>query len=158
SIGTLPDGSPFLVGGFAGNGLDRPYHWFNEVEVFSANTQVWTVISQTKKTRAKGRSVVLTGGAVLVSGGTSGTTPNIVTVPDAELFIPDTQAWVKTDKMLTGRDGHTLTLLQNGLVLATGGIDREGTGCQAVGSSELYEPYRAGWSRTADILTPRFYH
>ncbi len=69
-----------------------------------------------------------------------------------EVYDPTTGAWSQTDRMPQPRAKHTATLLANGLVLFTGGLDLEstspaaGTGEALLATAELYDPSTGRWS------------
>ena len=64
-------------------------------------------------------NMMMTNGAVLVAGGINGS----ITLSSAELFEPTSGSFVPTGNMETVRSEHAATLLGNGNVLITGGIN-----------------------------------
>ena len=61
----------------------------------------------------------------------------------AELYDPTTRIWSRSVNLNTGRYNHTATLLPDGKVLVTGGLDAFGT---TLNSAELFDP---GLTQTA---------
>jgi hypothetical protein len=59
--------------------------------------------------------------------------------------------------MATVRKGHTATLLSNGQVLVTGGVNQYG-GTGYLSTAELYDPATNTWSAAGSMATARFYH
>jgi hypothetical protein len=68
---------------------------------------------------------------VLVTGGY-----NVAGLNGSELYDPSTGNWIVTYSMNHDRREHTESLLTNGKVLVTGGVDGSSAGC--TNSSELY--------------------
>jgi hypothetical protein len=67
----------------------------------------------------------------------------------ADIFSP-------TGSMITARDGHTATLLQDGRVLVAGGVGNcKGTTCDALASAELFDPTTGKFSPTGSMTTGR---
>lgn len=64
-------------------------------------------------------------------------------------------SWSTAADLLTGRAGHTATLLDDGRVLVTGGVDDQGRGLT---SCEIYDPKTNTWSRAAGMSTSRVDH
>src|SRR6185436_11966219 len=68
--------------------------------------------------------------------------------------------WRETQPMMFARTYHTLTLLPDGSVLATGGgptTDAVGVG-NAVLNAELWSPVTETWTTLASMQKPRLYH
>jgi hypothetical protein len=68
---------------------------------------------------------------------------------------PAPGTWTITGGMTTARALHTLTLLNNGLVLASAG---EGTDYFPVSTAELYNPALGRWAGTGSLNTDRYGH
>jgi hypothetical protein len=150
SSAALPDGSVLVVGGTT----CCPYHSLNKAELYDSVSQTWTSTS-TKTTTANEATILLRDGRVLVAGGARGTQPNIVNVDTAELFDSSTATWTDTATMSTDRSGHTLTLLESGQVLVTGGFSGGWGVCNDLTSSELYDSSTGAWFLTGSMTVAR---
>ena len=68
-------------------------------------------------------------------------------------------AWSRTGPLVTPRDSHTATLLNDGQVMVAGGFNRTPEASTYLASSELYNPVSGSWSNTAGPLkNPRAGH
>jgi hypothetical protein len=103
--------------------------------------------------RFQASAVLLPNGKVLVAGGATNTS-NLAPTRTAELFDPATEIWTSTGSMSQERWEFTLTLLNNGNVMATGGSGTNGP----VASVELYNPATGIWIPTGSLPTPRASH
>ena len=63
--------------------------------------------------------------------------------------------WSAAANLITGREEHTATLLQNGTVLVAGGTDGRGT---ALANAELYNPKINRWMSAGTMATTRLDH
>jgi Galactose oxidase, central domain len=80
--------------------------------------------------------VLIAGGASIVSVAQRGSViTHITSLASAELFDPTSASLAMTSNMTTPRYGHTATLLGNGQVLVTGGVDANGN---VLTTAELY--------------------
>ena len=69
-------------------------------------------------------ATLLQDGAVLVAGGRIvGHYPAVLSLASAELYASQSEGFTFTASLNTARDGHTATLLANGTILVTGGIN-----------------------------------
>jgi hypothetical protein len=62
--------------------------------------------------------------------------------------------WLTVGSMSMPRRLHTLTLLQNGKVLAVGGVGPAGS----TNTAELFDPATGRWMPTGDLRNPRYFH
>jgi len=140
--------------------LDPGYRWRNQAEQFDADSQTWTSTG-TKSTAAQALAVLLPNGQVLVAGGTKllgSTQSSAVSVADAELYDPFTRSWTPTASLSTNRDGHTLTVLTDGQVLAAGGGPGGWGWYTPLLATELYDPTAGTWSITGSLNMNRTGH
>lgn len=100
-------------------------------------------------TRCEARAVTLDDGRVLVVGGIG------EGIGDAELFDPDTGAFMLTGPLATPRAvGFTLTKLDDGRVLLAGGDNFSGP----TDALELFDPVTAAFTPAGSMTTPRSMH
>lgn len=118
----------------------------------------WTEAGAMAKPRAFAPVVALPGGKALVVGGASMVpVPHgykQVTIADAELFDAATRTWSPAGAMAHPRSTHQAVALDDGRVLAMGGVDDLGV-MQA--SAELYNPTTRTWSPAPSMASPRYY-
>jgi hypothetical protein len=98
-------------------------------------------------------ATLLGNGQVLVTGGASGTPLGGGTLTTAELYEPATGSFVSTGSMASARNGHTATLLGNGMVLVAGGESPS-----ILSSAELFDPAVGAFTVTGSLTTPRDGH
>lgn len=129
----LADGR-FLIPG----GVTTGTALVSTAETYNPATGTATATGDMGFAHAGGAAVRLADGRVLISGGTavvSGASLRVTT--EAEVYNPDTGTFAATLPMAISRLGHSLTLLPEGRVLVTGGID-DWNVCTEF--SEVYEP------------------
>lgn len=109
-------------------------------------------------TRVSATATTLSSGKVLLVGGKS---PNGVDVlATAELYNPATETFAATGgSMSDGRVYGTATLLNDGTVLVTGGLDTAGEASGTpVATAEIYNPATDSFALAGPMTTGRFFH
>jgi len=133
--GLLPTGQVLVVCG-APSGYPKC-----SAELYNPATGAWADDGAASPSAERDfTAILLNNGQVLISGGLTGTYPAKVHVQaGGTLFDPATGTVTFTGSMSIPRAFHTLTVLQNGQVLATGGETQNNKGEFSVGA-ELYTP------------------
>jgi hypothetical protein len=124
-------------------------------------TQTWSVVDPLPVDG--GSAAMFLPGKVIKSG--TSTNPDDPVVPAAPTtYVLDTTqptpTWRQTASMALARSFHTLTVLPDGNVLATGGgptTDAIGLS-SAIKEAELWSPVTETWTTMAKMQTPRLYH
>jgi hypothetical protein len=129
--------------------------------VLDVNTQTWSTVDANPVDG--GSSAMYLPGKVLKSG--TSTDPDMPVFPsEATTYVLDmtepSPAWRETSPMVFPRTYHTLTLLPDGTVLATGGgVTTDAVGVDgAVRHAELWSPVTETWTTMASMQKPRLYH
>jgi hypothetical protein len=148
----LPNGLVLIVGGFGNNANGI----LSSAELYNPATGTFTATGSLNTKRVYNAATLLPNGMVLIAGGTSdgGTTA----LASAELYNPATGTFTLTGSMTTARENHVSTLpstlLNNGMVLITGGSN----GTTTLASAELYNPSTGTFTATGSMTIARFYH
>jgi N-acetylneuraminic acid mutarotase len=150
----LPSGKVLISGGLdAGTRDSIPLS-----ELYDPESNTWTATGNMNISRYDHRATLLPNGKVLASGGFHGVYPSGSIVAAGEIYDPVTGNWTTTGSMSIGRDGHTATLLTNGLVLVTGGTRFVGGGFTEVVNCDLYNPATGLWTATGSLNARRSSH
>lgn len=86
----------------------------------------------------------------MAAGGTNSSS----SLSSAELYNPITGVWTPTAPLATARNSFKAVLLQNGKVLAVGGVSGD-QGNLPLATAELYNPVGAIWAPTGSLATAR---
>jgi hypothetical protein len=117
-------------------------------EIYNAVTNSWSTAASLASARSGHNAALLGNGKVLVVSGNSGAnglTPSTA----AELYDPTLNAWSGAGTVITPRTQGTASLLVNGKVLVSGGINLQG-----VSLTELYDPAANSWSAGPALPVP----
>ena len=158
----LKDGRVLIVGGdtIFFNGIPNTnLQSLASAEIFDPSTGTFTATGSLSVARESHTATLLSNGTVLVAGGSDGTvgnpTPAATAYATAELFNPSTGHFTAAGMMTTQRDFFTASLLGNGKVLATGGINNAGG---FLDTADLYDPTSTSFAATGNMTATRFYH
>lgn len=161
----LQNGKVLLAGGYNGtgtiyNGNPTLVGFIKPAELYDPASGTWTVTGSLHYGRASHTATLLPDGRVLVTGGYNDQSQGVTPLTSAEIYDPASGTWSDAGSMTIPRYGHTATLLTNGNVLVTGGIDnlpnvQNGTGLV---STELYDPTSNQWSAGQNMNDGRTFH
>ena len=91
----------------------------------------------------------------MAGGGTLSATSPARYLSGAELYDPPSDSWRSAGEMSTPRANHTATLLADGRVLVTGGLNSVGRG---IAGAEIYNPVTNAWSSAGAMREARYHH
>lgn len=160
----LPDGQVLVAGGACNGtayGCDAGSFLSNQTsaELYNPATGAWTITGSMHIGRMLHTATLLHNGMVLVAGGFTTCDDDFCSdTATAELYNPATGKWALTGHMQTGREQHTATLLDNGLILVAGGLNEGGftSGAFEVATAELYDPATGTWTATQPMAAKRY--
>jgi uncharacterized protein (DUF2147 family) len=142
-VTVLADGRVFVAGGY--NELYDP-----STGTFSLSGKIDLQQSSTATLLT-----LLKNGKVLLTG--SVTYPAETPLAKAELYDPASGSFTAIGNMTTARAKHSATLLPDGRVLLTGGIDRNGPQGRTA-SAEIFDPVKNSFVAIANMSMARFKH
>ena len=146
----LPNGKVLVAGGD-----NSTTESMNSAELYDPLTGNWSITGKMHNTRMCHTATVLLNGKVLVNGGDDYYSTSGLTLATAELYDPLTGNWSKTGDMSFGRERHDSSLLINGLVLVTGGMNPDDHETEI---AQLYNTTTGTWAITYYMLNNRHYH
>lgn len=119
----LNDGRVLLIGGADQNGTV-----LSSCEIYDPTTNSFTPTGAMGTPRILHGASILADGRVMVAGGTSTLTPDVTaaitgTLSSAEIYNPATGTWSGTSSIGGRRLAPALSLLPNGQVMVSGGVD-----------------------------------
>jgi Kelch motif/Galactose oxidase, central domain len=163
SAALLPDGSVLVAGGTAVR-FGQTTKALRSAERYDPDTGKWTAVADMTDARSDHTAVPLTGGAVLVCGGTAPAgTADDPALAFCELYDSDTGTWTPTGSLLHGRRHHQATLLSATTVLITGGT-APGAGGDgpfdpfSQRTAERYDLSTGTWTAVRDMPSGRAFH
>ena len=139
----LPNGNVIAIGGQFGN-----FYGSMTSEIYDVNNGTWYKADSMGRVRYGHRAVKLNSGKILIAGGLPATNT-------AEIYDPAANSWTYAATMNIERhEGITLTLLNNGKVLAAGG-----NSSQALNTAEIYDPTTNTWTNVPGNMSgKRYWH
>ena len=147
----LANGNVLIVGGT----INAATAAVTTAEIYYPSSKKFALTSSMSTPRSDHTATLLPDGNVLVAGGNSGN----AYADSSEIYIATAAKWqirgTGADTLTTARSQHTATLLKNGTVLVTGGIN----GLGATPTAEVYNTLTHQWSAApAGLGTKRYSH
>ena len=146
----LNNGFVLISGGSATNNIND---YLATAELYNPANGTFTSTGSMNTVRASHTATLLNNGMVLIVGGISSANNTSEYPAAAELYDPAKGTFSTVGSLNAARVYHTATLLNNGMVLITGGYNSAGP----VASAELYNPATGAFSLTGNLNTPRYF-
>ena len=154
----LNDGRVLITGGsiFCISGCAL-INAFATAELYDPVANAFSGTGSMATARLKHTATVLPSGLVVISGGHTPDTGDTQYIPTAsiEIYDPATGTFSPGGSLTVARASHTATLLDNGQILFTGGLDMTGTPLK---SAEVYTPDTHISTAVSDMSDRRSLH
>jgi hypothetical protein len=146
----LADGRVLIVGGSDGTTS------LSSAELYDPASAKFSATGAMTIPRQECTATLLANGEVLIAGGITVESDGNDNVQDtAEIYDLSAGSFSSTGTMTSARTGPTATLLPDGQVLITGGIDNDDT---VLDTAELYDPATGLFSQAGQMTTSRYGH
>ena len=158
----LNDGRLLVTGG-----VDALGAVIASCEVYNPATNAFTAVASMNNVRAGHAAVTLADGRVMVAGGTNNyvdlTTAVTNAINTVEIYNPATNAWTNAPALGGRRVVPALTLLSNGKVMVSGGVEVTllfgiPVGVTSTNKTQLYTPSTNTWANGPAMPSGRAYH
>lgn len=128
----LKDGKVLVTGGFSPSGE------LDSAEIYDPAAGRWEETKALSGPRTFHAAALLPDGTVLVSGGQVGNSGSVLssTLPTAALFDTAAGTWARVTDLGTPRTAHSATVLADGRLIVTGGLNPAG----AIANTEVFSP------------------
>ena len=139
----LPDGTVLVTGGIGITGVSS-----SSTEIYNPITNIWTTSTASNAKRAYHTATLLQNGTVLVAGGLD---ENFATLNTTEIYsggVWTISTSLATGNLNTGRSGHIAISLNDGRIIAVGGLDSVGN---VLDSIEIYNG--TTWTISTSLAT-----
>ncbi len=160
----LPDGDVLVAGGGCNGqayGCDAGsfLSTLKSAELYNPATGTWSATGSMHEGRQFFTATLLPDGKVLVAGGFNDCDDDFCSdLNSAELYDPATGKWTGAGTFHGPREQQTATLLRDGDVLMSGGLNEGGDSNtpRAYADAELYDPSAGGWTETGSLPAPHY--
>jgi N-acetylneuraminic acid mutarotase len=127
-------------------------------ELYDPATGAWSATSSMKEGRQFFTATLLPDGKVLVAGGFNDCDDDFCSdLASAELYDPVTGKWTDAGTFHGPREQQTATLLGDGDVLMSGGLNEGGDGApRSYAEAEIYDPSAGTWTETGPLPAPHY--
>jgi len=128
------------------------------VKVVTVETGTWIATSDSLIGQCNGTATELQNGKILFAGGYFVNGSKSIRAPTAAaaIYDPMTDTWISASDMTVARTNHTATLLPNGKVLVTGGL--QGYAQDFDRTAEIYDPSADRWTSASPMGVNHFNH
>ena len=148
----LEDGRVLIVGG-----NDEGSHTTPTAELYDPSTGTFSPTGSLGTARGFHTATRLPDGRVLIAGGdVAAWDDNGPFLASAEVYDPATGTFSPAGPLAQGRSHHAATLLPDGRVLVSGGVNNGGS--TSLASAELFDPATGTFSPTGPMTDGRVYH
>jgi uncharacterized protein (TIGR03382 family) len=142
----LADGRVLVVGGSSGTETAS-------AEIYDPATNAWMATAPMAHARRYHTATLLPDNTVLVVGGVYTESGVKTYLASAEVYDPATGTWDSAPPIQTERAYHRASLLADGRVLVTGGLNPGD-----LDSTELYDPAQGSWTPGGRLSARRYDH
>ena len=158
----LNDGRLLVTGG-----VDAAGAVISGCEVYNPATNAFTPVASMNSIRAGHAAVTMADGRVMVAGGTNNFADLTAAITNAvntvEIYNPTTNTWSNAPNLGGRRVVPALTLLGNGRVMVSGGVEVTllfgiPVGVTSTNKVQIYNPTTNAWSNGANMPSGRAYH
>jgi len=158
----LADGRVLFTGGVDASGAT-----ITSCEIYDPTTDSFQAAASLPGPRAGHAAVTLTDGRVMVAGGAADFTDLTIaattSLNSVVIYQPTTNTWSNAAALGGRRIAPALTLLGNGRVLASGGVEVSvlfgiPIGATSTNKAQIYNPANNSWSNAANMPNGRAYH
>jgi N-acetylneuraminic acid mutarotase len=140
----LNTGEVLVAGGLDGNG-----NALASAELYDPTNGTFTATGSLITARSGQTATLLNDGTVLITGGL-GTNGHGLPLASAEIYDPTSGTFAATaGAMTTARSAHAATLLSDGTILISGGLD---SNKQPLASAEIYDPATGTFTATSGSM------
>ena len=139
--------------GLIGARVARPQQGGQAVRTSREPTGSWTAAAPLPVPEVSQATLLLANGDVLMTGGED--VKDGRPTPVVQRYHTAAGKWSTVAAMRHERIGHTVTRLEDGRVLAVGGLGKK---LQPLSSVEIYDPVRDRWASTVPLPDVRFSH
>ena len=150
----LGNGKVLVAGGYACDGSGNCAS-LSAAELYDSNQGSFSSAGNMTTPRSDHTVTLLPNGTVLIAGGQNCTSASVCTaLNSAEIYDPNTGAFTPvSNQMNSARFGASAVLLNQGLVLISGGFD----GSSILAATEIYDPVAGSFATsTPGLNVPRF--
>jgi hypothetical protein len=148
----LPNGKVLVAGGYGSGGVG----WLIDCQLYDPQKGEFIETGRLSTRRDAHTATLLPNGKVLIAGGEEVNDRGFsVLLASAELYDPASGLFSLTGSMVTGRELHTATMMNDGKVLIAGGEDAKG---YAVARAETYDPALGAFVPTGSMSVGRYGH